>query len=51
MSNWTATSASWATVRLVMSTLDVVKAAGGEPANFLDAGGGSKADAITSAVE
>ena len=36
---------------LVMSTLDVVKQAGGEPANFLDAGGGSKAEAITSAVE
>jgi succinyl-CoA synthetase beta subunit len=36
---------------LVMSTLDVVKGAGGEPANFLDAGGGSKADVITSAVE
>src|SRR3954470_18395378 len=36
---------------LVMSTLDVVAQQGGEPANFLDAGGGSKADAITSAVE
>jgi succinyl-CoA synthetase beta subunit len=36
---------------LVMSTLDVVAQAGGAPANFLDAGGGSKADAITSAVE
>jgi succinyl-CoA synthetase beta subunit len=36
---------------LVMSTLDVVKGAGGEPANFLDAGGGSKAEVITSAVE
>ena len=36
---------------LVMSTLDVVAAAGGRPANFLDAGGGSKAEAITSAVE
>jgi succinyl-CoA synthetase beta subunit len=36
---------------LVMSTLDVVAQAGGQPANFLDAGGGSKADAITSAVE
>jgi succinyl-CoA synthetase beta subunit len=36
---------------LVMSTLDVVAGAGGAPANFLDAGGGSKADAITSAVE
>jgi succinyl-CoA synthetase beta subunit len=35
----------------VMSTLDVVAQAGGRPANFLDAGGGSKADAITSAVE
>ena len=36
---------------LVMSTLDVVAQAGGKPANFLDAGGGSKAEAITAAVE
>jgi succinyl-CoA synthetase beta subunit len=36
---------------LVMSTLDVVAQAGGSPANFLDAGGGSKADAIVAAVE
>jgi len=36
---------------LVMSTLDVVAQYGGAPANFLDAGGGSKADAVTSAVE
>jgi len=36
---------------LVMSTLDVVAQAGGSPANFLDAGGGAKADEITSAVE
>src|SRR4051812_17179584 len=36
---------------LVMSTLDVVAQYGGRPANFLDAGGGSKAEAITSAVE
>jgi len=36
---------------LVMSTLDVVAQAGGAPANFLDAGGGSKAEAITAAVE
>jgi succinyl-CoA synthetase beta subunit len=36
---------------LVMSTLDVVAQFGGRPANFLDAGGGSKAEAITSAVE
>src|SRR3954447_9262916 len=35
---------------LVMSTLDVVAHYGGAPANFLDAGGGSKAEAITSAV-
>ncbi|MGZ4271076.1 MAG: ADP-forming succinate--CoA ligase subunit beta [Solirubrobacteraceae bacterium] len=36
---------------LVMSTLDVVAQFGGKPANFLDAGGGSKAEAITSAVD
>ncbi len=36
---------------LVMSTLDVVAQVGGSPANFLDAGGGSRAEAITSAVE
>src|ERR687888_2416974 len=36
---------------LVMSTLDVVAQAGGTPANFLDAGGGSKAEAIVDAVE
>jgi succinyl-CoA synthetase beta subunit len=34
-----------------MSTLDVVAQAGGSPANFLDAGGGSKAEAIVDAVE
>ena len=36
---------------LVMSTLDVVALAGGRPANFLDAGGGSKADEVVSALE
>jgi succinyl-CoA synthetase beta subunit len=36
---------------LVMSTLDVVTQAGGSPANFLDAGGGAKADSIAAAVE
>ena len=36
---------------LCMSTLDVVAQAGGAPANFLDAGGGSKAEAIVSALE
>ncbi len=35
---------------LCMSTLDVVAQAGGAPANFLDAGGGSKADAIVDAL-
>jgi succinyl-CoA synthetase beta subunit len=35
---------------LCMSTLDVVAQAGGRPANFLDAGGGSKADAIVDAL-
>ncbi|HEY1538549.1 MAG TPA: ADP-forming succinate--CoA ligase subunit beta, partial [Solirubrobacteraceae bacterium] len=36
---------------LVMSTLDVVAQAGGAPANFLDAGGGAKADSIVAACE
>jgi succinyl-CoA synthetase beta subunit len=36
---------------LCMSTLDVVAQAGGRPANFLDAGGGSQADAIIDALE
>jgi succinyl-CoA synthetase beta subunit len=36
---------------LCMSTLDVVAQAGGDPANFLDAGGGSKADAVAAALE
>ena len=36
---------------LAMSTLDVVAQAGGKPANFLDAGGGAKAESIVAAVE
>jgi succinyl-CoA synthetase beta subunit len=36
---------------LVMSTLDVVAQAGGSPANFLDAGGGSDAETIKQGVE
>src|SRR6059058_3278323 len=36
---------------LCMSTLDVVAQAGGAPANFLDAGGGSKAEAIVAALQ
>jgi succinyl-CoA synthetase beta subunit len=36
---------------LCMATLDVVAQAGGRPANFLDAGGGSKAEVIVDALE
>jgi succinyl-CoA synthetase beta subunit len=36
---------------LCMSTLDVVAQVGGAPANFLDAGGGSRAQAIVDALE
>jgi succinyl-CoA synthetase beta subunit len=36
---------------LVMSTLDVVKDAGGDAANFLDVGGGAGADLLSSALE
>jgi len=36
---------------LVMGTLDAVKAAGGEPANFLDIGGGAKAEVMRQAVD
>jgi succinyl-CoA synthetase beta subunit len=34
---------------LAMTTMDLVKLAGGEPANFLDIGGGAKADKVTAA--
>jgi succinyl-CoA synthetase beta subunit len=36
---------------LAMSTLDVVAQAGGDPANFLDAAGGSNAEVIKTGVE
>jgi succinyl-CoA synthetase beta subunit len=36
---------------LAMSTLDVVAQAGGRPANFLDIGGGAKAEEIVQALE
>jgi len=36
---------------LAMSTLDVVKQAGGEAANFLDIGGGANADVMAGALE
>ncbi len=35
---------------LAMATMDVIKLAGGEPANFLDVGGGATADQIRNAV-
>jgi succinyl-CoA synthetase beta subunit len=35
---------------LAMATMDVIKLAGGEPANFLDVGGGASADQIRNAV-
>ena len=34
---------------LAMATMDIIKLAGGEPANFLDVGGGAKEEAVTSA--
>ena len=36
---------------LVMATLDVVTQAGGEPANFLDVGGGASADSMATSLE
>ncbi len=35
---------------LAMTTMDLVKRAGGEPANFLDIGGGARADKVTDAM-
>ena len=34
---------------LAMSTMDIIKLHGGEPANFLDVGGGAKTDQVTEA--
>lgn len=36
---------------LVMNTLDLVKQQGGSPANFLDIGGGAKAEVVRNALE
>lgn len=36
---------------LAMATMDSLKLYGGEPANFLDIGGGAKADRVTAAME
>jgi succinyl-CoA synthetase beta subunit len=35
---------------LAMTTMDLVKRAGGEPANFLDIGGGARSDKVTEAM-
>jgi succinyl-CoA synthetase beta subunit len=36
---------------LAMATMDIIKLAGGEPANFLDVGGGASAEAVTNAFK
>ena len=36
---------------LAMATMDIIKLAGGEPANFLDVGGGANAGAVTNAFK
>jgi succinyl-CoA synthetase beta subunit len=36
---------------LAMATMDIIKFAGGEPANFLDVGGGAKKDQVKAALE
>jgi len=36
---------------LAMATMDIVKHFGGEPANFLDIGGGAKSDQVTQALK
>src|SRR5207249_2055310 len=36
---------------LAMATMDIIKLAGGEPANFLDVGGGASAEAVTKAFK
>jgi succinyl-CoA synthetase beta subunit len=36
---------------LAMTTMDLIKRAGGEPANFLDIGGGARADKVAAAME
>lgn len=36
---------------LAMATMDIIKLNGGEPANFLDVGGGATADAVKHAFQ
>jgi succinyl-CoA synthetase beta subunit len=36
---------------LAMATMDIIKLYGGEPANFLDVGGGATAEKVTAAFK
>ena len=36
---------------LAMATMDIIKYCGGEPANFLDVGGGAKVEQVTAALK
>src|SRR5439155_26773979 len=36
---------------LAMATMDIIKLAGGEPANFLDVGGGASTEAVAAAFK
>ena len=38
-------------VRLAMATMDIIKFYGGEPANFLDVGGGATEEQVTEAFK
>jgi len=44
-----ATSAAWSTAPAGHGTMDIIKHYGGEPANFLDVGGGANKDQVTEA--
>ena len=47
-----APSGAWSTAPgLAMATMDIIKLAGGEPANFLDVGGGANAEQIRNAFK
>ena len=50
MSNWMAILACLVNgAGLAMSTMDLIKLHGGEPANFLDVGGGANVEQVTEA--
>ena len=50
-SSSTATSAAWSTDGLAMGTMDIIKLHGGDPANFLDVGGGATKERVTTAFK